>query len=129
MAEIEDLAPENAKFYYVYILRCHDGDLYTGCTHNLKERFHRHQQGWVPITKARRPVQLLWCCAFPDRSKAFDFEKYLKPNDGVIFDSKDRSYSFKEVDGNYDPFINTTLDFSPLLESLVGYDAIKPMVK
>jgi hypothetical protein len=58
-----------------------------------------------------------------------DFEKYLKPNDGVIFDSKDRSYSFKEVDGNYDPFINTTLDFSPLLESLVGYDAIKPMVK
>jgi hypothetical protein len=55
--------------------------------------------------------------------------KGYKPNDGVIFDSKDRSYSFKEVDGNYDPFINTTLDFSPLLESLVGYDAIKPMVK
>lgn len=58
-----------------------------------------------------------------------DLEKYLKPNEGVIFDSKDRSYSFKAVNGNYDPFLTTTLDFYPLLETLVGYEAFKPVVK
>lgn len=99
MDENEDTNPENAKFYYVYILRYHDGDLYTGCTHNLKERFHRHQQGWVPITKARRPVQLLWCCAFPDRSKAFDFEKYLKSGSGRAFAKKRLYFSPAEAAG------------------------------
>lgn len=88
MPPTKEITSENVKFYYVYILRCHDGDLYTGCTHNLKERFHRHPQGWVPATQARRPVQLLWCCAFPDRSKAFDFEKYLKSGSGRAFAKK-----------------------------------------
>ena len=92
MAKIEDIIPENARFYYVYILRCHDGDLYTGCTHNLKERFARHQKGWVPVTKDRRPVRLLWSGAFPERSKAFDFEKYLKSGSGRAF-AKKRLYT------------------------------------
>jgi hypothetical protein len=58
-----------------------------------------------------------------------DLEKYLKPNDGVVFDSKDRSYSFKEVGGNYDPFLNATPDFYSQLVVLVGNDAMQPAVK
>ncbi|MBK6996263.1 MAG: GIY-YIG nuclease family protein [Lewinellaceae bacterium] len=30
---------ESPKFFYVYILNCKDGGLYTGCTSNLRERF------------------------------------------------------------------------------------------
>lgn len=52
-----------------------------------------------------------------------DIDKYLKPNEGVIFDATNRSFSFKELDGNYDPFLTTTGQFYPLLERLVGYEA------
>ncbi|MDO8970034.1 MAG: GIY-YIG nuclease family protein [Saprospiraceae bacterium] len=76
---------ENSKFFYVYILHCNDGGLYTGCTSNLKERFNRHQNGWVPIAKDRLTVQLAWCCAFPERTKAFEFEQYLKSGSGRAF--------------------------------------------
>jgi hypothetical protein len=58
-----------------------------------------------------------------------DLEKYLKPNEGVVFDNQKRDYSFKDFNGNYDPFLTTTLEFYPLLETLVGYDAFKPIVK
>lgn len=58
-----------------------------------------------------------------------DLEKYLKPNEGVIFDSKDRSYSFKEIDGNYDPFFTATQDFYSQLVVLVGNNAMQPAVK
>jgi len=80
--------PLNARFFYVYILLCKDGGSYTGCTSNLKERINRHKKGWVDITKERLPVQLLWCCAFPDRSVAFDFEQYLKSGSGRAFAKK-----------------------------------------
>jgi putative endonuclease len=80
--------PLNARFFYVYILLCNDGGFYTGCTSNLKERVNRHKKGWVDITKDRLPVQLLWCCAFPDRSTAFDFEQYLKSGSGRAFAKK-----------------------------------------
>jgi predicted GIY-YIG superfamily endonuclease len=88
MAETEDQPLEGAKFYYVYILRCNDNNLYTGCTHNLKQRLERHQKGWVSATKERRPVRLLWCCAFPERLKAFEFEQYLKSGSGRAFAKK-----------------------------------------
>jgi putative endonuclease len=85
MAPTEEPAPENARFFYVYILLCNDGDLYTGCTHNLKERINRHRKGWVPITKERLPVHLLWSGAFPDRERAFAFERYFKSGSGRAF--------------------------------------------
>lgn len=44
--------------FYVYILKCKDGSTYTGCTHDLKERFQRHSNGQVPATKPFLPVEL-----------------------------------------------------------------------
>jgi putative endonuclease len=61
---------------------------YTGCTEDLKERFERHTKGYVPATKPRLPVELLFCCAFKDKYKAFEFEKYLKSGSGQAFMSK-----------------------------------------
>lgn len=59
-----------------------------------------------------------------------DLEKYLTPNEGVVFDTKDRSYSFKEFEGNYDPIIYATPEFYALLAPLVGKEAFdQPAVK
>ena len=45
--------------YYVYILKCSDGKLYTGCTNDLPDRIQRHERGYVTATEKRRPVELL----------------------------------------------------------------------
>jgi putative endonuclease len=71
--------------HYVYILKCADGSSYTGCTQNLRERFQSHTNGQVPATKQLLPVELIFYCAFKDKYKAFEFEKYLKSGSGRAF--------------------------------------------
>ncbi|GAO44543.1 GIY-YIG nuclease family protein [Flavihumibacter petaseus] len=71
--------------YYVYILLCANGDYYRGCTIDLKDRFRRHQAGHVPATAHNLPVSLVFYAAFPDKYKAFAFEKYLKSGSGGAF--------------------------------------------
>jgi putative endonuclease len=74
--------------YYVYILQCNDASPYTGCTKDLKAGFQRHISGLVPATKPRLPVNLVFYCAFKDKYKAFEFEKYLKSGSGRAFMQK-----------------------------------------
>lgn len=74
--------------YYVYILRCVDKKLYTGCTDNLKDRVERHKNGYVPATIKRRPVILEMYFAFNNKYTAFEFEKYLKSGSGREFVKK-----------------------------------------
>ncbi|WP_416865208.1 MAG: GIY-YIG nuclease family protein [Imperialibacter sp.] len=73
---------------YVYILRCADGDLYTGCTANVEERLARHNAGYVPVTESRLPVTLLTYIAFAEQHKTFAFEKYIKTGSARAFLSK-----------------------------------------
>lgn len=46
----------------VYILKCSDDTLYTGCTNNIKERIkeHNNSKRGARYTKARRPVELVY---------------------------------------------------------------------
>jgi len=74
--------------YCVYILLCNDGTFYTGCTQNLKGRFERHNKRYIDSTKDNLPVKLAFYCAFPDRYKAYEFEKYLKSGSGIAFRNK-----------------------------------------
>lgn len=69
----------------VYILLDKDNKPYTGCTSNAEERLNRHNLGYVPATKYRRPLKLITQIIFPDKYKAFDFEKYLKSGSGRAF--------------------------------------------
>ena len=71
--------------YFVYILKCSDGDLYTGCTENMEERIERHSKGHVPATATRLPIKLIAYIAFEDKYKVFEFEKYLKSGSGRAF--------------------------------------------
>lgn len=72
-------------FFYVYILRCSDETFYTGCTHDLDQRFQRHRNGRVISTAGRLPVELVTYTVFKDKYKAFFFEKYLKSGSGRAF--------------------------------------------
>jgi putative endonuclease len=46
---------------YVYILRCSDGTLYTGCTTDLAGRESRHNDGrGATYTTSRRPVKVVY---------------------------------------------------------------------
>ena len=73
---------------FVYILFCNDGTYYSGCTNNIEERLIRHQKGYVDSTKNKLPVKLVFHCTFIDKSKAFEFEKYLKSGSGIAFRNK-----------------------------------------
>ncbi len=46
--------------YYVYILECEDGSLYTGCTNDVERRFAQHRAGkGGHYTRAKKPVRIL----------------------------------------------------------------------
>jgi len=76
------------QFWYVYILKCSDGMLYTGCTNNLEKRILRHNLGQVLATKDILPVAIITYIAFTNKYKAFDFEKYLKMGSGRAFSKR-----------------------------------------
>ncbi len=63
----------------VYIVRCRTGELYTGCTVNLKRRVSQHNRGWgSKFTKARRPVVLVYHELCGSRSSALKREIQIK---------------------------------------------------
>ncbi|MDE2031078.1 MAG: DUF45 domain-containing protein [Patescibacteria group bacterium] len=58
--------------YYLYIVQCKDGSLYTGITTDLKRRLKEHNTSILgaKYTRARGPVRLVYVKDFPDRSSA-----------------------------------------------------------
>ena len=52
---------KNSSSWYVYIIECKDGKLYTGITNNLEGRIKQHNRGQgCRFTKYRSPVKLLY---------------------------------------------------------------------
>jgi len=75
--------------YYVYIIKSKTSkDIYIGMTKNLKNRLTEHNRKKVKHTKLKIPWKLVWYCAFSNKSKAGDFEKYLKTGSGCAFSNK-----------------------------------------
>ena len=68
------------KTYYVYILKCSDGILYTGLTNDIGRRYEEHQEGKSKssFTFNRRPVELIFYQEFNDVEQAIYFEKKIK---------------------------------------------------
>ena len=63
--------------YFVYLLKLSNNTIYTGSTHDIKNRFTEHQNGECESTRNFRPVKLIWFCGFPNRLNARRFENYL----------------------------------------------------
>ena len=65
--------------FYVYMLACRDGTLYTGSTTDLAARLAAHQSGrGSRYTRGRRPVRLAYCEELPTVSAARRSEATLK---------------------------------------------------
>jgi putative endonuclease len=80
--------PSHIQCWYVYLLRCKDDSIYTGCTNNLEKRLSRHNKGEIKHTSTRLPVEVITYIAFTDKYKAYFFEKYLKSGSGRAFANK-----------------------------------------
>jgi len=65
--------------WFVYILRCGDGSLYTGCTDDVQRRLAVHRSGkGAKYTRSRLPVELVYQEEVPDRSAALRREAAIK---------------------------------------------------
>lgn len=66
--------------YFVYILECSDGSLYTGITKDVAKRLEEHntKDTGAKYTKARRPVKLAYQESSKDRSSASKREYEIK---------------------------------------------------
>ena len=67
--------------YYVYMLRCRDGSLYTGYTTDLDARVRVHNgegKGGAKYTRSRRPVTLAYSEEYSDKSEALKRECEIK---------------------------------------------------
>ena len=65
--------------WYVYMVRCSDNSLYTGCTNDLVRRLQAHNAGkGAKYTKSRLPVSLVYQEPCTDKSTALKREIALK---------------------------------------------------
>lgn len=65
--------------WYVYILRCADGTLYTGSTTDLQRRLKTHNSGkGAKYTRSRLPVEFAYWEQAADKSAAFCREAAIK---------------------------------------------------
>ncbi len=66
--------------YYIYILKCADGTLYTGSTNDLEARVlaHNTSKTAAKYTRARRPVKMVYSEKFRTKSKAMKREWEVK---------------------------------------------------
>ena len=74
--------------FYVYLLKLENGHVYTGFTRDLKTRVKKHSQNAVRTTARIKPKELIFYAAFKNKSKALNFEKYLKSSSGFAFRNK-----------------------------------------
>jgi len=65
--------------YFVYILECADGTLYTGITNDLEKRIGTHNSGkGAKYTRGRLPVRLVYFEKVAERGEATRREMEIK---------------------------------------------------
>ncbi|GAB1477319.1 GIY-YIG nuclease family protein [Bacillota bacterium] len=66
-------------YYFVYVLECADGNLYTGWTTDLERRIREHNSGkGSKCTRSRLPVRLVYSEAVNNKSEALKRENSIK---------------------------------------------------
>lgn len=69
------------KNWHLYIIRCHDGSLYTGVTVDVERRFREHQQQGekcAKYLKGKLPLALVFQAQIGEKRQAFRLEWRIK---------------------------------------------------
>lgn len=71
---------KDSDIWYVYMVRCNDGTLYTGITTDLEKRIEAHNSGkdGARYTRSRRPVELVYSEQVESKSAAARLEYRFK---------------------------------------------------
>lgn len=65
--------------WYVYVLLCDDGSLYTGSTNDIKKRFEDHRGGkGAKYTRSHKPVKVVYQEQLDSKSEALKRENEIK---------------------------------------------------
>lgn len=65
--------------WFLYILECQDGSLYTGITKDIERRLRLHNEGkGAKFTRSRRPVKIIYQELLSTRSQALIREHEIK---------------------------------------------------
>ncbi|WP_429162322.1 GIY-YIG nuclease family protein [Desulfitispora alkaliphila] len=65
--------------YFVYLLECSDGTLYTGYTNNINKRLATHNSGkGAKYTRSRLPVKIVYCEEHFTKSAALKREYIIR---------------------------------------------------
>ena len=65
--------------YFVYLIQCEGGSIYTGITTNLKRRFKEHSDKvGGHYTRAHKVEKILYTEEYPTRSEALKREAEIK---------------------------------------------------
>lgn len=72
-------APARQPMYFLYLLLCKDGSVYTGITTDVKRRFEEHRQGiGSRYTRARGAKEIIYTEKFNTRSDVLKREAEIK---------------------------------------------------
>jgi putative endonuclease len=65
--------------WFVYLIECRDGSIYTGITVDVEARYNAHASGkGARYTRSHPPQHLLAVLEYPDRSSASKAEYRIK---------------------------------------------------
>jgi Predicted endonuclease containing a URI domain len=67
--------------WWLYVLECSDGSLYTGVTNDISRRVRQHNgelTGGARYTRSRRPVKLYFYWTYNNKSEAMKAEHAFK---------------------------------------------------
>ena len=74
-----DAAPQEQPAFYVYVLACADGTLYTGYTNDVEQRARTHNAGkGAKYTRSRTPVEVVAQARFATKHEAMSAEFRFK---------------------------------------------------
>jgi putative endonuclease len=73
------MSKTSTRIFFVYIVRCRDGTLYTGMSNDVQKRIAKHNAGTgAKYTRSRKPVLLLYLKPFQTKALAASEERRIK---------------------------------------------------
>jgi putative endonuclease len=72
-------------FVYIIVSVARPDRYYVGLTQNVHQRLGQHNEGIVTSTASWRPWRLRTAICFTNKTRAADFECYLKTGSGIAF--------------------------------------------